>query len=189
MQSVSFFWNRKPDVVKSRETGKDEYKNELYIKFMRPRRTGMTDIFSRKATEEDKQSYEREYKAFETGLDFVVDGTPLTSCPAVTSEERDFLYTLNIRSVEDAANMSEADAEQGYNRKIKERCAKFLEARNDTSAVYREVEALKDSVASLTEMVKDKESEIKYLAKALEEAKEGEGKPKKPKAKAKKKAD
>jgi len=101
------------------------------------------------------------YEHWKGGREAPVNGTPLEKLPGMTEEMLERFRALHLRSIEDAASMTEGDMERiGFGaRDVKERAKAYLE-RNPhqatqaaVAATNGEVKTLKQQVAALTAML------------------------------------
>jgi len=79
-------------------------KEEIYINI---RAKGSKENHSRRMVEEDKYRFPRAWAEFE-GQNSPIDGTPLRSLPFISPGQVDELQAVDIKTVEDLANLQES---------------------------------------------------------------------------------
>ncbi len=132
---VKFFLHPRLNTTKSAELGRPIYEEQPYIQIMQP---GNKDsIVQRPASEMDKNRFAehwRKYQSRETNEG--VTGTLLEEWPGVTRSQCEELKYLNIRTVEQLANISDSNAQNIMGISLlKQKAAKYLEASKDEATV------------------------------------------------------
>lgn len=119
------------------------------------------NVVRRKATNEDKQRFPRQYEAYRQGAADQIIGTPLTEVPWITRSQVEELAYIRIRSLEELAHVDDnvcARMAGLYDLKRKAKAAMDaadaaaplteLQAKNEQ--LKNELAALKDQLAKLT---------------------------------------
>ena len=163
---VEFSVQAKQNRTKSAEAGRPIFEDTLYIKIFQP---GNKDsIIHRAATALDKKRFAEILKAYEArSTDEYIEGTLLESWPAITRAQCEELRYMNIRTVEQLANVSDSNA-QGFMgfQTLKQKAKKFLETSEKTATAERFAEL---------------EAKYEALLAAQSEEKPKRGRPAKPK--------
>ncbi len=167
---VRFFMHPWHNKSKSLEEGRPIFEEKPFIEIMQP---GNKDsIIKRPATDRDKQRFPEHYKRFELRQDQdVVEGTLLEEWPGITRSQCEELKFLNVRTVEQLAELSDSNAQNIMGvQMLKKKAKDYLEKAKDAKATEA-LEAVKNENAELRAMVEE------LMAKA--EAPKKRGRPKK----------
>ena len=101
------------------------------------------------------------YNAWKKGLEIPVDGTPLSAWAGVTVEQIEVLRPAGVRTVQNLANMTEAQMGKimlpGI-RNLKSTAIEYLASREKT-AQAEEVADLRSKLEALTQMMAEKQDE------------------------------
>lgn len=111
-----------------------------------------------------KSVLEPAYARWKTGQEDPVDGTPLAAWPGCTPPEADRLKSMNVRTVEDVAAMTDADAGRfgmGANQLIGK--AKRFVANKPGAQHAQEVAAMKEANESLQYQLLEMQEAIKAM--------------------------
>lgn len=171
---VRFFLHPRHHPQKSAEEGRPVYIDTPYISIMQP---GNKDsIVIRPATSMDKNRFAEHWRKFQARTDENeehIEGTLLSEWPGVTRAQVEELRYLNVRTVEQLANLSDSNS-QGIMgiQLLKTKAKKYLEAAEKSATA----EALADLQAKYDELVA---AASKEQASLVEEAPRKRGRPKK----------
>lgn len=158
---VKFFMHPRLSSTKSAAEGRPIYVEQPYIQIMQP---GNKDsIVIRPATVMDKSRFAEHYRKFEAREDTDgIEGTLLDEWSGITRSQCEELKYLNIRTVEQLANMSDSNAQNVMGIAfLKTKASNYLEASKDEAtaealATAREqIELLKAQFAALQAGVDD----------------------------------
>jgi len=154
---VRFYSHPKKNLAKSEEEGRPIFEDTDYIEIMQP---GNKDsIIRRPASQRDKDRFAEHYRKFQArATEDHVEGTLLSEWPAISRAQVEELRFLNIRTVEQLAQLADSNAQnimgiQG----LKQKAAKYLETAKDQALADRldEMEArnreLEEKLALVTE--------------------------------------
>ena len=124
---VRFFLHPWHNKQRSEEEGRPIYEEKTYIEIMQP---GNKDsIVKRPATNMDKQRFAEHFRKFEArSTDEHIEGTLLSEWPGISRAQVEELKFLNVRTVEQLANIADSNAQnimgiQG----LKTKANKYLE--------------------------------------------------------------
>ena len=141
------------DPIATKEAGHDVHKEiewvELFIvgdKFTKP---------SRKISDDDKQRWPNEYKAFIEGTEAPLKGTAITEWSVISRSRAADLQSMRIRTVEDLANLGD-DAIQRIGMGARDLVAKakmFLESQDTNADLKKENNELREQLNALAEKV------------------------------------
>lgn len=124
---VKFFTHPRLDNTKSEEEGRPIYVDTPYIQIMAP---GNKDsIVVRPATRDDKQRFAEHYRKYQAREDQdAVEGTLLEEWPGISRSQVEELKFLNVRTVEQLANLSDSNAQNIMGvHLLKDKAKKYLE--------------------------------------------------------------
>jgi hypothetical protein len=145
---VKFFMHPRLNQLKTKEMSRPIYEEQAYIQIMQP---GNKDaIIIRPAMEMDKARFAEHYRKFEAreSQDHF-EGTLLDEWPGITRSQCEELKFLNIRTVEQLANLTDSNAQNvmGLNM-LKQKANEFIEAseKNATTEKFAELEAKYDAL-------------------------------------------
>jgi hypothetical protein len=106
---VKFDLRSKQDKTASKEAGRPIFKEVEYVDIRVP---GSPDNVSRPATQRDRQRFPKHYAAFkERVTSDNVEGTLLTEWPQITRSQADELAYFGIKTVEQLAQVSDANGQ------------------------------------------------------------------------------
>ena len=148
---VRFFYKERPDKTKTAEEGPPAFKEVAYLEI---RAAGHMDVqVCRPASETDKQRFPNHYKAFMDRVEAPVEGMPLSEWPQVTRTQAEQLSFLNIKTVEQMANVSDTNISNfagGY--ALRDKAKKWLEVA-DVESVLKEKADLQATIEKLQAQV------------------------------------
>jgi len=147
---VKFYMHPGLNQAKTKTEGRPIYEERPYVSIMQP---GNKDsIIQRPATERDKQRFSRHWEKFQSReKDEGIEGTLLEEWPGLTRSQVEELKYLNIRTVEQLANVSDSNAQgvMGVNM-LRQKAAAYLETSKDNATA----EALEAANARIDELSK-----------------------------------
>jgi hypothetical protein len=100
-----FYLAPKLMAFKSRAEGRPIYEDREMVKIMVKGQD--KQIFTREATDEDKQRFPREYAAFKMGREVAVVGTPIDMLPGVGPSFVQNMKAKGVKTIEDFVNLSD----------------------------------------------------------------------------------
>jgi len=157
---VRFFLHARQNKAKSREFGRPFFEDVPYIEIMQP---GNKDsIVKRPATEQDKHRFAEHWKKYQAREDGEhVEGTLLTEWPGISRAQCEDLKYLNIRTVEQLANVNDSNAQNVMGiQMLKQKAIQYLDASKDEATAEALAAANKriDDLVSLLDSKSDLES-------------------------------
>ena len=158
--AVRFVRQERLNESKSRTEGRPFFEECDYIEIRQP---GNKDsVIKRPVRESDKNRFPRHWQAYQNRMsdDEILQGTPLTEWPAMTRSQVEELRFLNIRTVEQLAEVSDSNT-QGFMglSLLKKKAAAYLDAAKETAlaeayaSVKEENASLKADMAKLAQKV------------------------------------
>ena len=150
--------------VKTAEEGRPIFDEILFIDIRTP---GDRDAVVRRATQADLQRFPRHYAAYQQRISVEdVTGTPLVEWPLVTRSQVEELSFANIKTVEQLAGISDANAQgfRGINT-LREQAKRWLE---EASEKAKTVE-LQEQLAQRDATIEALESRLSALEAAAPE--------------------
>lgn len=140
--------------------GREIYRDVDFIELRRPGDT--LEIRVREVRTSDKQSFPRQWQAYQNGMSEKVQGTPISVLPGISKSHEMELRYLGIGTIENLRDVSDADGQniQGFNA-LKKRATDFLSAAEGDAPNQRlrteleqrdaEIATLKAQVAAIAE--------------------------------------
>lgn len=107
---VQFNMEPMADDAETAKEGRPIFREVEHIKIMQP--GNKESIVIRPVTEMDKARFRQQYENWKAGNKEVLEGTPLEHWPRVTRAQVEELKFFNVRTVEQLANMSDANAQK-----------------------------------------------------------------------------
>ncbi len=150
--SVRFYMGKKLDEAKTAEEGRPIYKQREHVIILVP--GDKLSKVDRPVMHSDKIRFPVQYARFKNNVEQEITGTPLAAWPSCTEAQRAELEHFNIRTVEQLANMPDANA-QGMMGIItlKNAAKKFIEQARDNAATEKLNKALAERDARMAELL------------------------------------
>lgn len=145
---VKFFKHPKLNQIRSKDENRPVFEDTDYIQILQP---GNKDsIIIRPATKMDKSRFAEHFRKYEARQDEeYVEGTILEEWPGITRSQVEELKYLNIRTVEQLAQVSDSNAQNIMGvQALKQRAAEYLERSKETATA----DALAESKAEIEEL-------------------------------------
>lgn len=146
---------------KSVEAGRPIFEDREFIEIMIP---GNRDhVINRVVRDEDKVRFAKQYQHFKAGVsDESLSGTPLSAWPGITRAQAEELAYFHVRTVEQLANMDDANAQKfmGINA-LKTKAKLFLEAAAGNAPAVKlqaELDARDAKIAALEDAIREIQS-------------------------------
>jgi hypothetical protein len=102
---VQFGLHPRKNEDKSREEGRPIFEDVEYVKIMVP--GDLSNIVHRPVQERDRRRFATQYRAFKSGEEQRVEGTPLKEWPAISRGQVEELAHFNVRTVEQLAGLAD----------------------------------------------------------------------------------
>ena len=158
---VKFFKHAKLSQSKTKAEGRPVYEDLDYIQILQP---GNKDsIVIRPATKMDKQRFAEHWRRYEARQDDeYVEGTILEEWSGITRSQVEELRYLNIRTVEQLANLSDSNAQNVMGvQALKAKAAKYLETaeKDATAEKFAELEAKYEALLAKMESAEEEDEE------------------------------
>lgn len=103
--SVRFYNKPVEDYEKTAESGRLVCKDVVFVQILAPGFTNNT--VERKATDEDKMRFRRQYESFKETGENIQDGTPLEQCTWISRAQVEELAYMKVRTVETLSALSD----------------------------------------------------------------------------------
>ena len=152
--AVRFFFQPQQNTAKSKLEGRPIFEEMEFVEIAVP--ANKDSVVIRPATARDIDRFPRHYEAFKNRTDqAAVEGTPLSAWPQVTRAQVEELAFFKVRSVEQLANINDADA------------GKFMgiNALRDSARVFLEQSKQDQPIAELNAKNSDLEAQIAQMQK------------------------
>lgn len=148
--------------VESAEAGRRVCKDVVMVEIMTAGNTNSS--VARKATDEDKGRFRRQYEAFLAGSSDQAFGTPLSDITWLTKSQVEELAYIKIRSLEELANVSDtACAGMAGLYDLKRKASAFLEKADKSAPIT----ALAEENKVLTSQVEALQAQMEELIKSV----------------------
>lgn len=149
---VKFYYKSVVDSILTAAEGHSVFKEKEYIDIRIP---GGQDTVVRPASSRDKERFPRHYAAFIQRVEAPTDGTPLSEWPVIDRALADQLSFMNIKTVEQLANLNDnlmgsIMGAQSLKRKAKD----WIESRKDDGTLAKlrdELDERDSKIDDLTE--------------------------------------
>ena len=173
---AQFYTRAHPDETASKEAGRPKFTDKAYIRILMA--GNKENQIDRPASEIDKARFPKQWSAYESkSTEEFVEGTPLNMWPILSPAQIEELRFANVRTVEQLANMPDAQAQgaMGF-AGLKLEAQAFLEASgksaegmalsDELKTLRVENKSLADTVAVLTDRISKLEGPTKPSKKA-----------------------
>lgn len=169
---VRFLEKPREDEAKSAELGRPIFKTVTYIQIMQP--GNKENIILRPVTKRDMARFKKAYDHYQANKDEdYVEGTPLSTWPALNAGQVEELKHFNIRTVEQLANISDVNAQNFMGaQQLKQRAQAFLEVSEKSAEgeiLHQKLEASSNEVAMLHAANEDLQKKNAVLEAKLQE--------------------
>lgn len=146
---VVFYKHAEQDAFKSREEGRKIFQEFVYIRILMP--ANRLSEIERRATDEDKARFPRQYAAFLANADQLSIGTPLKELPTITPVQVMELNALKVDTIEQLANMPDHTAQVlgTGGLELKKRARVFLDRTTSAEVQGQQIRELQAQLALL----------------------------------------
>ncbi len=173
---VKFFTHPLENREKSLEAGRPIFIDAEFINIMVP--GDKSNVIIRQVREKDKERFPRQYAAYRNQEEELIEGTPLEQWGFLTAARCEEMKFFNIRTVEQLANLSDANAQKFMGvQRLKKSAQEYLEAKKTDAPVLQLQEELAKrdvNIIDLNDVVVSLQKRLKKL-----EGKEGDSPEKK----------
>ena len=155
---VKFYIDSVQDDEATKEAGRPIFKEVEMVDIRVP---GSRNNVVRIARLQDKERFPRHYAAFKNRTSMEgIEGTPLAEWPLITRSRVEELAFLNVKTVEQLANMPDSNAQQimGFYG-LKEQAKNWLEKANGIEALQEKIAARDDLIQQLSERLEALEAQ------------------------------
>lgn len=155
---VRFYNQAVQNNFRSEKEGHPCFDDVLFISVISP--GDAHNKIDRKATEQDKQRFHKQWANFKAGNAEKIEGTPIIEWPAITRSQSEELKFLGVLSIEQLALASDAQVQKimgGVS--LREKAKAFLSVASNTAEAQKaaaenvylreQIEALKSQIAAL----------------------------------------
>ena len=163
---VKFFVHPLQNKEKTLEEGRPIFEDREFVSIMVP--GDKHNIVTREARKADFQRFPKQYQAFKTDNDELLDGTPLDKWPLITPAQTLEMKYFNIRTVEQLAGLNDSTAQQfmGINL-LRDRAKEYLVAAKDAAPVTQ----LQGELAKRDETISSLEAAMDAMQKDMKKLK------------------
>jgi hypothetical protein len=165
------------NLMLSDRAGSDIFQEEIHVRILMPgdplsipqRRVKLAD--GQIVGQEWIDGFPKEWAAFESGVEQMPDGTPLSEWPRCTVSLKATLNSIHIFTVEQLATANEAALERvGMGaRKLQAEARAFVEVRDNTAASMRlaaEAETARQAMVEMTDRMQEMQRQLDMLTRA-----------------------
>lgn len=167
---VKFFYKTRPDKAETEKQGRPMFKEVVYIDIRVPGNNSGGACRPARSTDIDR--FPKHYAAFKNRVEAPVEGTPLTEWPLITRSMVDTFAFMNVKTVEQLADLNDTYATQvmgglTFKQKAKEylEYAKELQEIEDKKELTRLNSQLLDQNAEQSKQIKDLTERLDALEK------------------------
>lgn len=165
---ATFYDKPVQDKAQSTKEGYPVFNDTLYIKIMVP---NAIDGVDRPANENDIKRFPKSYEAYQTGKEPAESGMPVEEWPQITTSEVAMLRALNIKSVEQLAEVPDSGIHRlgpgGHG--LKTKAQKYLSSQSEIGTLQSRIKELERKLekaeTSVSEEPKRKPKRLKVAAK------------------------
>ena len=158
---VKFYLKSVMDKDESSFQGRPMFKDLEYVDIKIP---GQRDGVARPATARDKSRFPQHYQAFKNRMEMPVSGTPLTEWPAISRSLADQFAFLNIKTVEQLANLNDSLMHEVKGcGNLKQKAKDWLEATKSDGVLSQLRDELTSRDLKIEEQTKQLEAQEKRL--------------------------
>ena len=159
---VKFYYKNVQDKAASKREGRPIYKEKEYIDIKLP---GSRDGAARPASPADKSRFQAHYEAFKARVELPTEGTPLAEWPQITSSLVEEMSFMNIKTVEQLAELNDGLAGRFMGAlNLKEKAKQWLDrAKQELTA-----ESLQHELADRDKRLADMQLQLNELMARLE---------------------
>lgn len=165
---VKFFMRPLQNDAKTREAGRPIFEEVPYVSIKQPGQKDSEVIAP--ASDRHKKRFPRHWQAFQAReSQEAVSGTPLEHWSGITRSMVEELRFLNVHTVEQLANLSDANSQNimGINA-LKQRAADWLES-SDTEAASIALRESNEKIEMLLKVVEEQNTKIALLEQQIAE--------------------
>lgn len=146
---VQFYKHAELNSFETQKQGRKIFEEHVYVRILMP--ANRLNIIERRATEEDRKRFRRQFVAFVEKGESLQLGTPLDQLPSISASQVLELKALKIDTVEQLAGMADATAQLlgTGGQELKQRAVKFLDRASNAETLSAEVKALREELAAL----------------------------------------
>jgi len=146
---VQFYKHAELNSFQTQKEGRKIFEEHVYVRILMP--ANRLNIIERRATEEDRKRFRRQFVAFVEKGESLQLGTPLDQVPSISASQVLELKALKIDTVEQLAGMPDATVQLlgTGGQELKQRAVKFLDRSANAEVLSAEVKALREELAQL----------------------------------------
>lgn len=148
---VQFYKHAELNSFETQKQGRKIFAEHVYVRILMP--ANRLNVIERKATEEDRARFRRQFVAFVEKGETLQMGTPLEQLTTITPAQVLELKHLKVDTVEQLAGMADSTAQLlgTGGTELKQRAQRFLDRTGDSESLSAEVRSLR---AQLDEVLK-----------------------------------
>ena len=146
---IQFYRHAELNSFQTREQGRKIFEEYVYIRILIP--ANRLNIIERRATDEDKLRFQRQYKQFLDKGETLQIGTPLDNLPNLSQAQVLELRHLKVETIEQLAGIPDTTAQLlGVGgQELKQRALKFLDRTANSEQLSDQVRELQKQLATL----------------------------------------
>lgn len=172
---VQFYRHAELNAFKSKSEGRKIFEDYVYVRILAPANT--RSVFEGRATDEHKERFAKQYRAFLANQEQLQSGTPLHELPSITTGQVAELKHLKVETVEQLSTITDQSAQLlgtgGI--ELKQRAIRWLDERKNNAALAADNRDLAERVKELEKLLqarleaegKAKESQVTVAGKAV----------------------
>lgn len=146
---VQFYKHAELDSFQTQAQGRKIFNEHVYVRILMP--ANRLNVIERRATDEDRARFRKQFIAFVQGGEQLASGTPLSELPTISAAQVLELKALKVDTIEQLAGMADTTAQLlgTGGPELKARAVRYLDRAANAEELSSEVRELKAQLAEL----------------------------------------
>lgn len=154
--NVQFYKHAELNTFESKQAGRKIFDEHVYIRILTP--ANRLNVIERRATDEDRQRFARQFRAFMERGEQLMSGTPLSELPGMSPGRILEFNALKVETVEQLAGMPDSTVQLlgTGGSTLKQLAVRFLDERANSKELSAENREMRARISELEKLVKDR---------------------------------
>ncbi len=154
--NVQFYKHAELNTWQSQEQGRKVFDEHVYIRILTP--ANRLNVIERRATDEDRQRFARQFRHFVERGEQLLSGTPLSELPGMSQGRVLEFAALKVTTVEQLAGMPDSTVQLlgTGGTSLKQLAVRFLDERANSKELSAENREMRARIAELEKLVHDR---------------------------------
>jgi len=154
--NVQFYKHAELNTWRSQQEGRKVFDEHVYIRILTP--ANRLNVIERRATDEDRQRFNRQFRAFVERGEQLLSGTPLSEMPGMSQGRVLEFAALKVTTVEQLAGMPDSTVQLlgTGGTTMKQQAVRFLDERANSKELSAENREMRARIAELEKLVHDR---------------------------------